>query len=58
MILNNFNKTLTIGIRLFGSKDPTVMNTANATISQMINRIFERAQTEIENKPRGNFNLS
>ena len=41
---------MTIGLRIAGSKDQIVMNTANAMLSQMVTKVFERVLADIKIK--------
>jgi hypothetical protein len=47
-------KTITIAFRLLASKDPTVMNTATAVLSQMVTKVFDRVLVENKQQSQSN----
>ena len=47
-------KTITIAFRLLASKDPTVMNTATAVLSQMVTKVFDRVLVENKQQSKSN----
>jgi hypothetical protein len=49
-------KTITIALRLLASKDPTVMNTATAVLSQMVTKVFDRVLVENKQQSQSNNN--
>jgi hypothetical protein len=49
-------KTITIAFRLLASKDPTVMNTATAVLSQMVTKVFDRVLVENKQQSQSNNN--
>ena len=49
-----FYKALVLGFRLYFTKDSTTINTAGATVRQLVNAVYERVLTEDSVQSQGN----
>ena len=50
----SFYKALVLGFRLYFTKDSTTINTAGATVRQLVNAVYERVLTEDSVQSQGN----